>query len=93
MKHLKMNSTLLQKVYKFTAVRFEKMFLHYDIIYAMFALSQHIESIYYLYKKQKIFSENEKDLGMACPIPPLKKAKKQGEMPLPSLGLIPFKKI
>jgi len=40
-------------------------------------------------KKQKIFSENKKDLGMACHIPPLKKAKKQGEMPLPSLGPIP----
>ena len=29
---------------------------------------------------------------MACHIPPLKKAKKQGEMPLPSLGPIPLKK-
>jgi len=35
-------------------------------------------------KKQKIFSENKKDLGMACHTPPLKKVKKQGEMPLPS---------
>ena len=26
---------------------------------------------------------------MACHIPPLKKARKQGEMPLPSLGPIP----
>jgi len=40
-------------------------------------------------KKQKIFSEKQNDLGMACHIPPLKKAKKQGEMPLPSLGPIP----
>ena len=41
-------------------------------------------------KKQKIFSEKKKmDLGMACHTPPLKKAKKQGEMPLPSLGPIP----
>ena len=40
-------------------------------------------------KKQKFFSEKQKDLGMACHIPSLKKAKKQGEMPLPSLGPIP----
>jgi len=41
-------------------------------------------------KKQKNFSpKNKKALGMACHIPPLKKAKKQGEMPLPSLGPIP----
>ena len=39
-----------------------------------------------MYKKQKIFFEKQKELGMACHIPPLKKAKKQGEMPLPSLG-------
>ena len=39
-------------------------------------------------KKQKISPKNKKDLGMACHIPPLKKAKKQGEMPLPSLGPI-----
>ena len=30
-------------------------------------------------------SERVKDLGMACHTPPLNKAKKQGEMPLPSL--------
>jgi len=30
---------------------------------------------------------------MACHIPPLKKAKKQVEMPLPSLGPIPLKNI
>ena len=34
--------------------------------------------------KKKI---NKKDLGMACHTPPLKKAKKQWEIPLPSLGL------
>ena len=38
-------------------------------------------------KKQKISSKNKKDLGMACHIPPLKKAKKPGEMSLLSLGL------
>jgi len=45
------------------------------------------------YKKQKIFSEKQKDLGMACHIPPLRKAKKQGEMSLPSLGPIPLKNV
>jgi len=30
---------------------------------------------------------------MACHTPPLKKAKKQGEMPLPSLSFIQFKKV
>jgi len=39
-------------------------------------------------KKPKLFSEKQKDLGMACHIPPLKKAKKLGEMPLLSLGPI-----
>jgi len=29
---------------------------------------------------------------MACHTPPLKKVKKQGEVPLPSLGPIPLKK-
>ena len=29
-------------------------------------------------------SENIKDLGMTCHTPPLKKAKKQGEMPYPA---------
>jgi len=30
---------------------------------------------------------------MACHIPPLKKAKKQGEKPLPSLGPIPLQNV
>jgi len=38
-----------------------------------------------IHKKQKIFSKNEKDLGMACHTQP---SKKQGEMSLPSLGPI-----
>jgi len=42
-------------------------------------------------KKQKFSPKNKKDVGMVCHIPPLKKAKKQGEMPLPSLGPIPLK--
>ena len=47
----------------------------------------------YIYTRSKQFSlKNKKDLGMACHIPLLKKAKKQGEMPLPSLGPIPLKK-
>ena len=37
-------------------------------------------------KKQKVFSENKKVLGRACHISPFKEAKKQGEMPLLSLG-------
>jgi len=41
---------------------------------------------------KKFSPKNKKDLGMAYHIPPLKKAKKQGEMPLPSLGPIPLKK-
>ena len=40
----------------------------------------------FLNKKQKIFSESKMDLGMACHVPPLKEAKKQGEMPSSSLG-------
>jgi len=36
-------------------------------------------------QEAKIFFENKMDLGMACHTPPLKKVKKQGEMPLPSL--------
>jgi len=40
-------------------------------------------------KKQKFSPKKKKDLGMACHTLPLKKAKKQGEMPLPSLGPIP----
>jgi len=43
-------------------------------------------------RSKKISLKNKKDLGMACHIPPFKKAKKQGEMPLPSLGPIPLKK-
>jgi len=42
-------------------------------------------------KKNHQKVESRKDLGMACHIPPLKKAKKQGEMLLPSVGLIPLK--
>ena len=34
--------------------------------------------------------KHKKDLGMACHTPPLKKVKKQGKMPLPSLGPIPL---
>jgi len=46
------------------------------------------------YTRSKKFSpKNKKDLEMSCHIPPLKKAKKQVEMPLPSLGPIPLKKI
>ena len=40
-------------------------------------------------KKQKFSPKNKNDLGMAPHISPLKKAKKQGEMPLPSLSHIP----
>ena len=47
---------------------------------------------HFVNKKQKNFSEKKKDLGMACHTPPLKKVKKQGEMPLPSLSPIPLKK-
>jgi len=43
-------------------------------------------------RSKKFSPKNKKDLGMACHIPPLKKAKKQEEMPLPSLGPIPLKK-
>ena len=42
-------------------------------------------------RSKKFSPKNKKDLGMACHIPPLKEAKKQGEMPLPSLGPIPLK--
>jgi len=45
-----------------------------------------------LYKKQKFSPKNKKDLRMAYRNPPLKKVKKQGEMPLLSLGPIPSKK-
>ena len=43
-------------------------------------------------RSKKFSPKNKKDLGMACHTPPLKKAKKHGEMPLPSLGPIPLKK-
>ena len=43
--------------------------------------------ILFLKNKERI------DLGMACVTPPLKKAKKEGEMPLPSLGLISLKNL
>ena len=41
------------------------------------------------HKKQKIFSEKQKGFRDGLSTPPLKKVKKQGEMPLPSLGPIP----
>ena len=44
-------------------------------------------------RSKKISPKNRKDFGMACHIPPLKKAKKQVEMPLPSLGPIPLKNL
>ena len=43
-------------------------------------------------RSKKFSLKNKKNLGMACHTPPLKKAKKQGEMPLPSLGPIPLQK-
>ena len=41
-------------------------------------------------QEAKFSLKNKKDFGM---IPPLKKAKKQGEKPLPSLGPIPLKNV
>jgi len=41
-----------------------------------------------LTRSKKFSPKTKKGLGMACHIPPLKKAKKQGEMLLPSLGPI-----
>ena len=41
---------------------------------------------------KKYSLKNEKELGMASHTPPLKRVKKQGEMPLPSLGPLPLKK-
>jgi len=35
----------------------------------------------YVQEPKKFYPENEKDLGMACHTPPLKKAKKQEKMP------------
>jgi len=40
----------------------------------------------------KFSPKNKKNLGMAYRTPPVKKVKKQGEMPLPILGPIPSKK-
>jgi len=49
---------------------------------------------YHIRTRSKKFSpENKKDVWMACHIPPLRKAKKQGEMPLPSLSPIPIKNV
>jgi len=45
-----------------------------------------------LQEAKKFYLKNKKDLGMACHTPPLKKVKKQGGMPLPSLGPIPLQK-
>jgi len=43
-------------------------------------------------KESKAFSpNNRKDLVIACHIPPLEKARKQGEMSLPSLSPVLFK--
>ena len=42
-------------------------------------------------RSKKFSPKNKKNLGMICHIPLLKKAKKQGKMPLPSLGPIPLK--
>ena len=41
-------------------------------------------------KKQKFYLKNKKDLGMAYYTLPLKKVKKQGEIPLPSLSPRPI---
>ena len=41
---------------------------------------------------KKFSPKNKKDLGMACHTPPLKKVKKQGEMPLPQPRSHPIKK-
>jgi len=54
--------------------------------------SQRTSTSLHLTRSKKFSPKNKNDLGMFCHIPPLKKAKKQGEMPLPSLGPIPLKK-
>jgi len=41
----------------------------------------------------KFSLKNEKDLGMVCHTPPLKKAEKQGEMPYTQPQSYPFPKI
>jgi len=45
----------------------------------------------YIQEAKNFLRKTKSDLGMACHTPPLKKVKKQGEMPLPSLGPIPSK--
>jgi len=50
---------------------------------------RHKICLLYIQEAKNFFPKKENDLGMACHIPPLKKAKKQGEMPLPSLSPIP----
>ena len=47
----------------------------------------------YTTRSKKFSPKNRKDLGMACHTLPLKKVKKQGEMPLPSLSPIPLKNV
>ena len=42
---------------------------------------------------KKLSPINKEDLGMAYHTPPLKKARKQGEMPLPSLRPSPLKNV
>ena len=44
-------------------------------------------------RSKKISPKHKKNLGMACHTPPLKKVKKQGEMPLPSASPIPLKNV
>ena len=55
------------------------------IIQEGFSVTATVPFLYYT-RSKKFSPKNEKDLGMACHILPLKKVKKQGEMPLPSLG-------
>jgi len=49
--------------------------------------------IYSYTRSKKLSLRSKNDLGMACHTPLLKKVKKQGEMPLPSLGPIPLKNV
>ena len=46
-----------------------------------------------LKQEEKNFLQKKKDLGMVCHTLPLKKVKKQGEMPLPSLGPITLRNV
>ena len=56
-----------------------------------FNLTTYFGVKHYVLKRSKKFSpKNKKDSGMACHTPLLQKVKKQGEMPLPSLGPIPL---